>query len=232
MLKSSKFKSTASLDASKTSATSSPAARGGVFSRLLNNRKNERRDQRDQLMNQNRVLSTPKTFSSSTSSLSTKKPTATPSSNASTDQTKNKSVFRSIIDTKSSILSKFPTRKAPMPTPKAVTRPLATTTAATPSSSNNTYLVGNDANMSTDSLNCSSVANLTATTANRRKILEEWRKEKKEKEAKEKLLRSQRPAFKVGAGFAKPPPGPSLPTSATFNFHVNKNFFVLIQIVC
>jgi hypothetical protein len=219
MLKSSKFKSTASLDDSKTSATSSPAARGGVFSRLINNRKNERRDQRDQLMNQNRVLSTPKTVSSSTSSLSTKKPTATPSSNVNGDQARNKSVIRSIIDTKTSILSKFPTRKPALPTPQArATTSAASSVPTTSGEANNTYVVGNDPNMSTDSLNCST--NTTIAQANRRKVLEQWLKEKRERDAREKQLKGQKPVFKVGSSFSKPPPGLALPTSAAFNFHV------------
>jgi hypothetical protein len=221
MLKSkSKFKSTSNLDESE---SASPASRGNVFSRLLKNRNVERRDQRDKMLNQNRVLATPnKQTTQSTANLSTKKPTsqATTARNQNAELSKNKSVFKSLIDTKTSILNKFPTRKPAMPIPATASTPMTSSNAAT-SSTNNTYLVHNDLNnMSMDSLNCSSASNTTVGNSNRRRILEEWRKEKMEKEAREKALKAQKPAFKAGASVVKLPPGPALPTSSTFNFHV------------
>jgi hypothetical protein len=213
---------------SNASATGSPsvknASRGNIFNRLFNERKDARRDQRDKLLSQNRPnLSTPKppvpkqTMPSSHSRVASSTPNLNPSSLLPKNSAA-KSVMKTISDTKNSVLNKFPTRRPNVPLSNS-NKP--NHHAAASSTNDSTFVVTGQEMNTSSNLNVSSLAGNTISSLNRRKLLEQYLKEKKDKKA----AIPPKPVFKAGGGGAldrsKSCMGtPSLPTSSSFNFNV------------
>lgn len=166
------------VDLDDSSASPQVASRPNLFSRLHQNLKRDRRDHRSKLVDQNRVLDTPKAHvTQSTTNLHqhVKKPLAAANSVsnlASSHNESSKSKFTSIF-------SKFPTKKPPV------------TAAATSSAADNTYTVPNESHNDSN-LNTSKSEN--ASSLRRRKMLEEYLKSKRERQQQDK----KKPAFKVG----------------------------------
>ena len=186
--------------------------RSEISRKLLQQKEKERRLQRFDLINKNRFDSS---SSSSQQSHTPQNPTAKTNATASTNRVntnvqataKTTGVAKPPVPKKCfPPLAIFHSKTAPTPT---IPKPSSSCLPSSNMTSNSTYLIKNLENSS------SNLQTNTISTSNRRKLLEQWRDEKKEKENRDRSLKPK-PVFKVHHVEAKF----NVPTSSSFTFKV------------
>lgn len=205
--------------------------RSEISRKLLQQKDKERRLQRFDLINKNRFDSSSSTNSSSQQSHTPKIPTAKTNATTSTNRAntnvqataKTTGVAKPPVPKKPAQtpcfppLSIFHSKTAPTPT---IPKPSSNCFSSSNTTSNSTYLIKNLENSNNN------LQTNTISTSNRRKLLEQWRDEKKEKENRERNLKAK-PVFKVHHVEAKV----NLPTSSSFTFKVGFILFLKINVL-